>query len=145
MPDLELTRSIPAPPTEVWDAIARPEILLTWWGHDGFTLHDTADLDLGREGPWRFGMTSTEGRRMTASGHVTHVRPGRSVGFTWAWHDPEGRRGPESHVTIALAETADGHTELTLRQTGLADADSVARQGGGWGSTLGRLQRLFTA
>ena len=42
------------------------------------------NLDFSRTGPWYSVMQNAEGQTYKVSGHVTHVDPPNSVGFTWA-------------------------------------------------------------
>ncbi len=143
MSDVTLDRILTAPPEEVWRALTEPEKLAQWWGHDGFAMGPLMMLDFAQIGPWAFEMTSPEGRHMKASGQVTHVTPGQSIGFTWAWHDPEDRRGPESHVTITLTASGAHSTHLRLSHVDLRGDEAGAAQNRGWTSVLGRLDRLF--
>ena len=143
MTDVTLERQLPDAPSAVWEALTKPEILAQWWGHDGFTLGPLMEIDFSRTGPWAFEMTSPDGRHFKASGQITHVTPGRSVGFTWSWHDPEDQRGPESHVSIMLEEIGRDGTLLTLRHVDLPGDEAAAGQQRGWGSVLDRLSRIF--
>ena len=58
------------------------------------------DLEFTRLGPWFSVMQNPEGGQYKVSGHVTHIDPPNSVGFTWAWHDKADARGTESHVDL---------------------------------------------
>ena len=87
------------------------------------------------------------GNRFKVSGRITHVRPPEddagSVGFTWAWHNDDDRRGHESHVTFTVVSTAKS-ARLTLTHHGLdTEAQSLDHERG-WMSTLSKLDRLFT-
>lgn len=143
MPDLDLTRSLPAPPEAVWPVIATADQVVRWWGPQGFSIADGSELSFGRKGPWVSTMISPEGNRFKVSGHVTHVKDGESVGFTWAWHDENDARGPESHVTISIADDGAGGTTLTLAHRELEDAESAASHEMGWQSTFNDLEALF--
>lgn len=142
MPTVTLERSFDAPIERVFAFVTKTEHLLKWWGHDGMTLPEH-DLGFDRPGPWMSVLQSAEGNRFKMSGQVTHVEAPTSVGFTWAWHDAEDRRGAESHVTIRLAPAADGGTDMVLTHVDLPDEDMAGRQRRGWTSTLGRLERVL--
>lgn len=139
MPELTLIRQIAAPPERVFRYITQTERLMEWWGHETTTVpdHDLSFESAGR--PWYSVLRFGDGREMKMSGHVTHVDAPRSVGFTWAWHDADGTRGVETHVTIRVAPDGADGTEVTLTHVDLPDDDYAARQMRGWGGTLDRL------
>ena len=141
MADLTINRSFKAPPETVFAYITRTEHLLKWWGHDGATLPEY-QLAFDKKGPWMSTMLTEEGNRYKMSGHVTHVDPPRSIGFTWAWHDENDRRGVESHVTIKLVPAQNGGTDFELRHVDLPEGAEENHERG-WGSTLKRLERLI--
>lgn len=103
------------------------------------------DLAFDRKGPWMSIMQNDEGKRFKVSGHVTHVDPPNSVGFTWAWHDENDQRGVESHVTIKLVPEQSGGTAFTLSHVDLPDDDVAANHEQGWTSSLRKLERLANA
>lgn len=141
MTDLTLTRSLNAPPDRVFDFVSKTEHLLKWWGPEGMSVPEH-DLSFDRKGPWMSVMTNSKGERYKVSGHVTHVDPPNSVGFTWAWHDETDTRGVESHVTIKLVPSADGGTELTLFHADLPSDEVAENHESGWTSSFNKLERL---
>ncbi len=143
MPTLTLERTLPAPPARVFDFVTRTDNLLKWWGPEGFHVPEHA-LSFEREGPWMSVMRNTEGQRFKVSGHVTHVDPPHSIGFTWAWHDETDTRGVESHVTIRLVPAQGGGTELTLTHIDLPDDAAAENHEMGWSSSLRKLERVIT-
>lgn len=142
MADLNLTRHFAANPERVFEAISRPEVLLQWWGPEGLRVEPDT-LDFTRLGPWGSVMINAEGARYKVTGQVTHVDPPRSVGFTWAWHDDDDQRGPESHVTFTVEPDGSGGTLFRLSHVDLADEDAVANHNTGWSSSLNKLDALF--
>lgn len=118
--ELTLERHFNAAQDRVWAMVTRPENMVLWFGHDGWSLESHA-LDFTRPGPWHAYMRSAEGRRFDVSGEVTEVSPPRHLSFTWAWHDEAGQRGHESVVRFSLAPAGDA-TRFTLHHSGLADA-----------------------
>ncbi len=140
MADLRLERDLDVTLDRLWEFISTPEGLIQWWGPEGLTVPDH-NLDFTRLGPWHSVMVGAEGQRYKVSGQVTHVRPKTSVGFTWAWHDEADRRGPESHVTLALEPLAGDRTRLVLDHVDLPDAEAAQRHEEGWTSCLKKLER----
>ena len=140
MSELKIERRLNAPLALVFRFVTEANNLAKWWGPEGMSLPDAA-LDFSRTGPWHSVMMNAEGQRYKVSGQVTHVRPPLSVGFTWAWHDETDARGDESHVTITLAEAADGRTAFTLTHVLLTGAAAQNHEQG-WTSSLRKLERL---
>lgn len=142
MADLKLEREFPVSPEILFAWISDGTKLLQWWGPEGVHVPEH-DLDFSRLGPWYSVMENGEGQRFKVSGHVTHVDPPKSVGFTWAWHDDQDQRGPESHVTFSVAATKGG-ARLALDHRELADVDAAANHEQGWTSSLRKLAARCT-
>lgn len=142
MSDLRLEREFSVSAARLFAAVTTQSDLLNWWGPEGMHVPEHA-LDFSRTGPWFSVMMNGEGQRYKVSGHVTHVDPPKSVGFTWAWHDDTDARGPESHVTFSIVETAKG-AKLVIDHRDLVDDDSAANHKQGWTSTLNKLAGYIT-
>ena len=140
--DIEFTRDYPVSLERLWRAVTEPVQLIQWFGPEGIYL-DECDLDFRRMGPWSCTMRGKDtGKRFKVSGQITHSRPPQdsagSVGLTWAWHDDQDQRGPESHVTFAVEKTAQG-ARLTLTHRDLLGAEAAQDHSRGWMSTLRKL------
>lgn len=144
MPTLNIVRTFDATPEKVFAFVSKTEHLLKWWGPEGVSLPEY-ELAFDRKGPWMSIMQNDKGQRFKVSGHVTHVDPPHSVGFTWAWHDENDKRGVESHVTIKLVPAQGGGTEFTLSHADLPDDESATNHEQGWNSSLRKLERLANA
>jgi uncharacterized protein YndB with AHSA1/START domain len=141
MADLQLTRDFPVSPDRLFAAVTQQADLLQWWGPEGMHCPEHA-LDLSTLGPWHSVMVNAEGERFKVSGQVTSYDPPRSVGFTWAWHDPEDNRGAESHVTFTVTGTESG-SRLVLDHRELGDEEIAANHDKGWSSSLRKLDALL--
>ncbi len=141
MAELRIERVLNADISRVFEFVTRGEHLVKWWGPEGMSLPDHT-LDFTKPGPWHSVMQSGDGQKFTVSGQVTHVDAPNAVGFTWAWHDENGKRGDESHVMIALSANADGTTEFLLHHRELADDAASAAHSDGWTSSIRKLERL---
>ena len=84
---------------------------------------------------------SPEGKLRTVSGVYSAIDPPRRLVFTWAWDDDNGVRGHETQVTVTLEPTPGG-TRLRLVQEDFQNREVRDLHGGGWGSSLNKLQRL---
>ena len=106
MTDLSLEREFNISADRLFDWISRDGKLVQWFGPEGMNVPES-NLDFSRTGPW-FAVMSNASMTVKVSGQVTHVDPPRSVGFTWGWHDDDGTRGSESHVTMTVVPTNSG-------------------------------------
>lgn len=141
MADLRLEREFPVTPLRLFEVLSMRAELVRWWGHDGWSFA-SEHMDFSRTGPWHADMRSEEGNRYKLSGQVTRVSPPDTIGFTWAWHDDQDQRGPESHVTFSVVETAKG-AKLIVDHRDLPTDDIAARHAQGWAGPLGRLARML--
>jgi len=142
MTDLSIEKPVPLPPGRVFALVTAADPLPSWWGPEGLTLGEYK-LDFTRPGPWSSVMIEPENGWHRVSGEVLHVTPGEAVEPTWAWHDREtGLRGHESIVRLSVRTDGYGGTILSMRQTGLADAESARLHHEGWASSLTRIGPL---
>lgn len=146
--DLDLTRDYSVSLDRLWQVITAPDQLIQWFGPEGVDLADCR-LDFTRTGPWYCVMVGKEsGNRFHVSGEVTSVRPpdggAGSVGLTWGWHDPDGRRGHESHVMFTVS-AIEGGARLLLSHRSLESITSSQDHNRGWLSTLRSLDAYLGA
>jgi len=143
MSDIRLEREFGVSPQRLFEVVSSHADVLQWWGHEGWTMRDE-QLDFSRVGPWHSAMISEEGNLYKMSGQVTKVQPFEMIGFTWGWHDAQDQRGAESHVTFTIQATAKG-AKLVIDHRELPTVDSAAQHARGWGSPLGRLEKLLNS
>lgn len=140
MTDLTLEREFNIPADRLFEWISGKGKVLQWFGPEGMNVPES-DLDFSRTGPW-FAIMANSKVRVKVSGHVTHVDPPRSVGFTWGWHDDAGKRGAESHVTMTIVPTKSG-ARLVLDHRDLDNSEQSARHEAGWISTLNKMASVI--
>lgn len=140
MTDLSVEREFNIPPERLFEWISSKGKVLQWFGPEGMNVPDAA-LDFSQTGPWYAVMTNDE-IRVKVSGHVTHIDPPRSVGFTWGWHDDQDKRGGESHVTLTVSATKAG-AKLVIVHRDLDDSEQSARHEKGWVSTLNKMASVI--
>ena len=138
---MRLVRLIPAPPEAVFDAWVESEILVKWWGPEGFDV-PAHDLDVRPGGQWHTTMRSPDGTLHTASGIYRVIERPRRLVLTWGWDDEDGMRGDETEVTVTF-ELAPGGTRLVLVHKTFETIESRDNHRDGWSSSLERLTRLF--
>jgi uncharacterized protein YndB with AHSA1/START domain len=105
---VELRRTYPAPPDDVWDACTDPACIARWF------LPITGELRLG-------GRYQLE---RNAGGEITGCDPPRRLDVTWEFG------GDVSLVAVELTPAGDGATELRLEHT-VPDNDHWATYGPG--------------
>jgi uncharacterized protein YndB with AHSA1/START domain len=131
---LELERLIAAPPERVFELWTEPELLVKWWGPEGYDVPEHA-LDVRPGGHWRTTMRSPEGKRVTVSGVYRVIEKPRRLVFTWAWDQDDGSRGHETEVTVTFA-AAPGGTRLKLVQQTFQSQEVRDRHRHGWTSSF---------
>jgi uncharacterized protein YndB with AHSA1/START domain len=137
---LRLERLIAAPPERVFALWTEPDLLVKWWGPEGFDV-PVHSLDVRNGGRWRTTMRSPEGKLHTVSGVYRVIEPPRRLVFTWGWDDEQGRRGHETEVTVTF-ESAPGGTRLVLQQQAFQNKESRAQHSHGWESSFDCLERV---
>ncbi len=137
---LRLERLIAAPPERVFELWTDPQLLVRWWGPEGYDVPVHA-LDVVPGGRWRTTMRSVDGECLTVSGIYRTIDPPRLLVFTWGWDDENGVRGPETEVTVTF-DAAPGGTRMVLLQQQFETKQSRDDHGAGWSSSFERLARL---
>ena len=140
MADLEIKRHFDAPPEKVFAFITQPEHLIKWWGPEGITIGEH-ELDFTRKGSWGSVMHGEEGGRYKVTGEVLSIEEGRSVTFSWAWHDEDDARGHESQVCFSIEGDGSGGTNFTMSHSGLPDEDEAENHKSGWSPAFDKLER----
>ncbi|MCV2881738.1 SRPBCC family protein [Actibacterium sp. XHP0104] len=144
MTDVRLERYFPISADALFEWVTRPDRLGQWFGTEWVDMVEH-DINFTRKGPWRAVMIARDGgQRFKVTGHVTHLRPPHSVGFTWAWHDDTDTRGPESHVTFTVQAQEEGAV-LIIDHRDLPGDEAAKQHEQGWTSTLRRLEQALQA
>jgi uncharacterized protein YndB with AHSA1/START domain len=134
---LEIERLIPAPPERVFALWTEPQLVVKWFGPEGYTVPDyRADLRPG--GGWRSIMLAPDGKRRIVSGVYRAIERPRRLVFTWAWEDERAARGHETEVTVTF-DAAPGGTRLRLSQETFETRQDRDGHNRGWSQTLDKL------
>jgi uncharacterized protein YndB with AHSA1/START domain len=139
--ELVITRVFDAPPRLVFKAWTEPEHLVRWWGPRGFTT-PSCKMDVRPGGAFRFCMRSPEGVDHWLQGTYREIVDPERLVCTWAWEDADGKLGPETLLTVTLAEHR-GKTKLTLHQAVFESVAARASHEGGWTEALERLAQAL--
>jgi uncharacterized protein YndB with AHSA1/START domain len=116
---VRLTRTLPAPPGEVYRAFLDPDRLRRWFGPADVRVLDV-EVDPRPGGTHRTALTGPDGTRGVIVCRLRELVPDERIVMTWSWVADGGTYGPqESLLTIELRPAAPGSTELTLIHSGL--------------------------
>ncbi|HEX4649653.1 MAG TPA: SRPBCC domain-containing protein [Steroidobacteraceae bacterium] len=141
--ELELTihRTFDAPRALVFRAWTEPQHLARWSCPRGFTMMENrGELRVG--GGFSAWMRSPEGEDHRLRGVYREIAPPERLVFTHSWLDASGAPGPETLVTVTLAER-DGRTEMTFHQAGFGSVASRDGHERGWASSFELLTELL--
>ncbi len=140
-PELVITRVFEAPRALVWRAWTEDEHMSHWGAPHGFIVtHCEGVLRVG--GTWRSCMKSPDGQELWLGGEYREVVPIEKLVFTHIWDDENGQPGPETVVTITLADEGRS-TKMVFRQTGFTSASSRDGHEGGWNESFDRLREYL--
>ena len=135
--EITLTRTIPAPPAEVFDGWLDPENPGTpWSGSKKLLLARPPKAD-----QLFYFMHVMEGVDLPHFGRFTVIERPAKIQYTWmSWHT----QGVESTVTVTFRAKGD-ETLLTLNHANLPDTELGRMHEKGWGYYLGLLEERFAA
>ena len=139
--ELSIRRTFNASRELVFRAWTEPQLLAQWSCPRGFTCSENrGELRVG--GAFSACMRSPEGTEHRLRGVYREIVPPERLVFTHCWVDERGTPGPETLVTVILAERG-GRTEMMFHQ-GLF-ASIAARDGHeqGWTSCFEQLAELL--
>jgi uncharacterized protein YndB with AHSA1/START domain len=140
---LVIERVFRAPPEQVFAAWTDPQILVGWWGPEGYQTPEYT-MDVREGGAWRTVMRNATGEAHIASGVYREIAPPKRLVMTWGWQQPDGTRGHETVVELSF-EPAPGGTRMQLVQRIFANVDQRDNHRMGWTSSLNKLEELVEA
>ncbi len=136
---LIIERIFKAKPDRVFKAWTDPEILVKWWGPEGFTTPECA-MDVRNGGAWRTRMVGPDGGH-TVSGVYREITPPKRLVMTWAW-EADGQPGHETVVDVTFEAVGDG-TRMRLVQSLFDNVEQRDSHDMGWSSSFNDLERVF--
>jgi len=141
--NVTIVRCIAARPAIVFEALATPEGLMSWWGPDDLPVV-AATADLRVRGRFQVRFRTADGLEHECAGQFLEiVRPERIV-MSWQWisgGEPREREAV-SRLELHLRAIETG-TELTLVHAALHDEASARNHEWGWNGALDKLLRNF--
>ena len=137
--ELTLTKSIAAPPEQVFDAWLDLDLVSRWFSPSEEMETRVTELDPRVGGKYRIEMHSPEGEQYNLTGEYVKLDRPRELVMTFVWEsDPD-----EVMLTTVSFEASDTGTELRLRHEKLPSENARDLHQQGWSGTLARLQLLF--
>ena len=131
--------TIDASPARVFDALARSEERLAWWGRTGRFRVTRMESDLRLGGRWTMWFETPRGPA-SVTGEYRAVEPPHRLVFTWR---PSWSNDAESLVRIEIEETERG-TRVRLTHSGLS-TEADRRSNSGWPDLLAALRAHLEA
>lgn len=157
---LVISRTFDAPRELVWKAWTEPEMIMKWWGPEGFTA-PSAKVDLQVGGKAIFAMQGPAGsewdRVMYSAGVYKEIIPFEKIVTTDYFSDADGNmiepsaegQDPnfpkEMTITILFEEVDGGKTKLSViypKPETKEQMDAMMKSGmeEGWNSSLNKLE-----
>jgi uncharacterized protein YndB with AHSA1/START domain len=141
--ELLIVRTFAAPRALVFKAWTDMECMMHWTGPKGF-ISKGDRLDVRPGGTHRACLIAPTGEEHWVSGKYIEVLPPHRLVFTHAWELPNGKRSPETVVTVDFTEK-DGATEMRFHQAFFESSTSRDGHKGGWTESFERLEQFLTA
>ena len=135
--ELTLTRVFDAPRELVFRMWSDGEHMRRWSAPTGFTIPE-GESDFRPGGAWRCLMVAPDGGEHRAGGVYREIVVPERLVMTHGWTDGEGRRGPETVLTVSF-EDLGGKTRLTLHQGVFSCEPERDGHLGGWTESLAKL------
>lgn len=141
--DLRVERVYAAAPAVVFDAFTDPEAQKEMYADEpGWIVRSECDLRVGGRWTIEFGPPAGPPSRETCVFEVVD-RPRRLV-FRSEMSMPDGSV-VDTRTQVTFTATAEGHTRLTVLQSGFPDAGLRDEFAQGWGDILAGLSRVVAA
>ncbi len=138
---VHLSRTMPAPPAEVYRAFTDAAQMRLWLPAPPWTIEDVrADARVGGQFGWV--AVAPDGTRHATIGRYEELRPGERIVMTWVYEGPNSANRDETLVTIELIAAGADATELSLRHERLTAGDRDAYEQG-WPGVLDGVARFL--
>jgi uncharacterized protein YndB with AHSA1/START domain len=141
--DLRVERVYAAAPEVVFDAFTDPEAQRHMYADEPDWIV-ASECDLRAGGRWTIEFGPPGGRPSRESCVFEVVDRPRRLVFRSTMSMPDGS-SIDTRTQVTFTVTADGHTRLTVVQTGFPTAGLRDQFTGGWGSILAALSRVVAA
>lgn len=127
--DLSITKTIPAPAKDVFEAWLDPKALAAFIRPAPNMEAPKVEVDAREGGTFSIVMKAGD-QELPHSGEYKTIDPHRTIAFTWV----SSYTIPDSLVTLTFEAVDDKTTKLTLRHEGFPNEESRNNHQGGWGT-----------
>ncbi len=156
--DLVVTRTFDAPVELVWKAWVDPQLVMRWWGPDGFTS-PSARIDFREGGTSLVGMRAPKefgGQDTYSTWAYTKIVPLQRIEFTQNLADKDGSLldpataglPPDFPKDLRMAvnfKSVGGKTEMTVTQYDWSDGPMLGLAGAGLNQSLDKMVAILTS
>ncbi len=139
---VQLSRSLPAPPGEVFAACTQREALARWFAPNDEMYAHIDQLDVRVGGRYRIEMRHQGGNVHTVTGTYKVVEAPHRLVFTWNWEGGDMAAMGESLVIIEI-EAEGGGSRLRLTHEGFPSDQAATEHQKGWAGCLMRLRETL--
>jgi len=151
--ELIISRIFDAPRELVWKVWTVPDLIMRWWGPEGFTA-PVAKIDLRVGGKYLYAMRSPEGKDFWSTGIYRELVPPERIVATDSFADEKGNVVPASHygmtgdwpselLATMTFEDQKGKTKFTLRHEGLPPGEMTESAKAGWNGSFDKLEKVL--
>jgi uncharacterized protein YndB with AHSA1/START domain len=139
---LELTRTLPAAPSLVFERFTDPSELARWWGPEGFSTPSmNYEPRVGES--YRIEMQPPEGDAFHLAGEFRAVDPATRLAFSFNWEPPDPD-DVETVVELSFSDRGES-TEVVLSQGPFKTEARHALHRDGWTDSFNRLEALLSS
>jgi uncharacterized protein YndB with AHSA1/START domain len=152
--DLVITRVIDAPVDQVWNAWVDPDLVMQWWGPDGFTA-PLAKMDVREGGTSLVSMSSPDFGEHYSTWHYREIVPLQRIDYIHNLADKHGNpidpatagMPPDfpqnQRHTVTFRALDDNRTELTVTEYGWTVGQMMELSRLGMEQCLAKMAALF--
>jgi len=128
--NLEITRIFDAPRELVWKAWTDPEIVMQWWGPDGFTS-PACKIDFRVGGQYLYCMRTPDGWEGWSGGEYSEIIPHEKIVSILFYADQNGRVEPadkndvEVRDVVTFEDLGNGQTKLIFKRSHWDEGEDI--------------------
>ncbi len=137
---LEMKRTLKAPVAKVFKAWTEPEQITKWFGCAG-TKEKQITQDFRVGGDYKYDLTTSDGKLLTAYGTFQEIVPNRKLVYSWNNTSVE-HPADNTLVSVEFIDKGDA-TEIILSHSKFGKPASVEGHTMGWTGALDNLAALF--
>ena len=135
---LQVERTVPATPQEVFDAWTRPSVFAKWWAPPGGRCVSVS-IDLRAGGLYTIVNELPDGALVTIRGEYITIEPSTLLRFTWTTDEFQ----PATETVTVTFEEDGRDTKVAVAHTRMPSEEVAESHKAGWDSCLDGLARFL--